>query len=135
MLITNIDLIEREVVKKLLHHKSDFLKDIQKNPEIRDKMIVIALDTLGKFDFSEFQESLIHFFDETVINYLDNENPNVREAAVKTCCTINILSNQKIDLGILVVNMLKKMIKKFLVVATTDPELRIRVTMLKHMNR
>ena len=31
--------------------------------------------------------------------------------------------------------MLKKMIKKFLVVATTDPELRIWVTMLKHMNK
>jgi hypothetical protein len=59
----------------------------------------------------------------------------VRESAVKTCCTINILSNQKVDLGILITNMLKKMIKKFLVVATTDPELRIRVTMLKHMNK
>lgn len=59
----------------------------------------------------------------------------MRESAVKTCCTINILSNQKVDLGILITNMLKKMIKKFLVVATTDPELRIRVTMLKHMNK
>lgn len=68
---------------------------------------------------------MIHFFDETVINFLDNDNPNVREAAVKTCCTINIISNQKLDLGILIVNMLKKMIKKFLVVATTDPELKI----------
>jgi len=28
ILNTNIDLIERDVVKKLLHHKSDFLKEI-----------------------------------------------------------------------------------------------------------
>jgi len=54
ILITNIDLIERDVVKKLLHHKSDFLKDISKNSELRDKMVVISLDTLAKFDFTEF---------------------------------------------------------------------------------
>lgn len=47
-------MIDRDVVKKLLHHRSEFLKEIQKNQELKDKMIVIALDTLGKFDFSEF---------------------------------------------------------------------------------
>jgi hypothetical protein len=39
-----------------------------------DKQIVLALDTLAKFDFTDFMDSLIHFFDEYVINLLDNEN-------------------------------------------------------------
>jgi hypothetical protein len=48
-----------------------------KIPETRDKLIEFALDTLAIFDFNEFKESLIHFFDVTVINFLDNENSAV----------------------------------------------------------
>lgn len=97
-------------------------------------MVVLALSTLATFDFLEFSESVIHFFDETVINYLDDDNSSVRAAAVKTCCTLSI-SAQPNSLGTVIESMVRRLIKKFLIVATTDSDHMIRSVMLKHMNR
>ena len=99
----------------------------------KDLMIKLALETLSSFDFSDFAESLTHFFDEWVINYLDNSNDEIREAAVKTCSNLTI-SRDGNRIGSVLEKILKKLLKRFLIVATTDPNHSIRWNMLKHLS-
>jgi hypothetical protein len=46
-----MEFLDVDSVRKLRQHKNENLKDLLKNPETRDKQIVLALQTLGKFDF------------------------------------------------------------------------------------
>jgi hypothetical protein len=82
--------MEKDTMRKLINKDADSkIKSIIQT-ENKDKLIILALATLSNFDFSEFAESLTHFFDECVLNYLDNPNDTIREAAVKTCSNLTI---------------------------------------------
>jgi len=83
-------LLEKETMKRLI--SKDLNKKIISIIESQNKelMIKLALTTLSNFDFRDFSEPLTHFFDEIVLNYLDNENDEIREAAVKTCSNLTI---------------------------------------------
>ena len=67
-----------------------------------------------------------------MLNYLDNPDEAIREAAVKTCSNLTI-SQQGNRIGSVLEKILKKLLKKFLIVATTDPSHSIRCNMLKHL--
>jgi hypothetical protein len=51
--------------------------------------VTLALKTLATYDFSHFSDSVTHFIENSVLNYLDDENPQVRKEAVKTCCSLS----------------------------------------------
>lgn len=66
------------------------LREIQ-NLELKDPDIfVLALNTLGSFDFSGHE--LNEFVRSCVVMYLDDENMEVRKAAALTCCACLIRS-------------------------------------------
>ena len=51
--------------------------------------MTLALKTLANYDFTEFSDSVTQFIENSVLNYLDDENPTVRKDAVKTCCSLS----------------------------------------------
>ena len=97
-------------------------------------MVTLALRTLAAFDFLEFSESITHFIEDSVISYLDDENPQVRKEAVKTCCSLSFSPQGNARLGAVLEKMVSKLLQKFFIVATTDNDYRIRSTMLKYLN-
>jgi len=124
---------EKETMKRLMNREVDGkIKSIIQS-ENKNLMIKLALATLSSFDFSDFAESLTHFFDEVVLNYLDNSNDDIREAAVKTCSNLTV-SKDGNRIGSVLEKILKKLLKRFLIVATTDPNHSIRCNMLKYMS-
>ncbi len=98
----------------------------------------MALKTLASYDFTEFSDSVTQFIENSVLNYLDDENPTVRKDAVKTCCSLSFSqsnSGQSFQrLGAVMIRIVNKLLHKFFVTATTDNDYRIRVTMLKYLN-
>jgi hypothetical protein len=125
--------MEKETMKRLMNREVDSKIKTIIQSESKDLMIKLALATLSSFDFRDFAESLTHFFDEVVLNYLDNSNDEIREAAVKTCSNLTI-SRDGNRIGSVLEKILKKLLKRFLIVATTDPNHSIRCNMLKHMS-
>ena len=121
----DLNSVEKDIIKKLMNREVDSkIKSIIQSDN-KDLMIRLALATLSSFDFSDFAESLTHFFDEVVLNYLDNSNDEIREAAVKTCSNLTI-SRDGNRIGSVLEKILKKLLKRFLIVATTDPNHSIR---------
>lgn len=117
--------LEKETMKRLIN------KELNKKirnillTQNKELMITLALTTLSSFDFRDFTESLTHFFDEIVLGYLNNEKDEVREAAVKTCSSLTV-TNERNRIGSLLEKILKKLLKKFLMVATADKNHSIR---------
>src|SRR5690606_35234251 len=54
----------------------------------RQAEIKLALNTLGSFDFSG--HVLNEFVRDVAIKYVDDESPDIREAAALTCCQLYI---------------------------------------------
>lgn len=52
----------------------------------RTTMITLALRTLQMFDFDTMEMCIVFFIENSVIHYLDDENPMVRKEAMQTCC-------------------------------------------------
>jgi serine/threonine-protein kinase mTOR len=128
-----LNFMEKETMKKLMNREVDGKIKAIIQSENKNLMIQLALETLSSFDFSDFAESLTHFFDEVVLNYLDNSNDDIREAAVKTCSNLTVARDGN-RIGSVLEKILKKLLKRFLIVATTDPNHSIRCNMLKHMS-
>ena len=125
--------LEKETMKRLIN--KDLNKKIRSiiESENKDLMVQLALTTLSSFDFRDFNESLTHFFDEIVLTYLNNGNDEVREAAVKTCSSLTV-TNDRTRIGSLLEKILKKLLKKFLMVATADKNHSIRCNMLRSLS-
>lgn len=45
------------------------------NVNERTQIVTLALRTLANYDFSEFSFSIVYFIENSVLNYLDDENP------------------------------------------------------------
>lgn len=108
-------------------------------------LVTLALKTLASYDFTEFSDSVTQFIENSVLNFLDDENPTVRKDAVKTCCSLSFSQNAPAQgaqngpqtyqrLGAVMIRIVNKLLHKFFVTATTDNDYRIRVTMLKYLN-
>ena len=62
--LKELDSMNKETMRKLMNKDVDKkVKEIVQS-ESREMMIILALATLSNFDFSDFAESLTHFFDE-----------------------------------------------------------------------
>ncbi|PQE20970.1 hypothetical protein CJF30_00002302 [Rutstroemia sp. NJR-2017a BBW] len=96
--------------------------------EHRQIEIKLALNTLGSFDFSG--HVLNEFVRDVAIKYVEDENPEIREAAALTCCQLYVrdpIVNQTSHHAIQVVS---EVIEKLLTVGVADPEASIRRTVL-----
>jgi hypothetical protein len=45
-------------------------------------MVTLALRTLQMFDFDTLEMCIVYFIENSVLNYLDDENPMVRKEAM-----------------------------------------------------
>jgi len=99
-------------------------------------LVTLALRTLANYDFSEFANNVTQFIENFVLQYLDDENPQVRKEAVKTCCSLSFSTTGESQqrLGAVMIKMVNKLLHKFFETATTDSDYRIRCTMLKYLN-
>nr|QCD64088.1 target of rapamycin [Botrytis cinerea] len=96
--------------------------------EHRQSEIKLALNTLGSFDFSG--HVLNEFVRDVAIKYVEDENPEIREAAALTCCQLYVrdpIVNQTSHHAIQVVS---EVIEKLLTVGVGDPDPSIRRVVL-----
>ena len=103
------------------------------NEYSRSNTIILALKTLSDFDFPEFSECLAQFVHEHVLNYLEDENPKIRKAAIKTGCSLYVRDTRATRTGN--VDRVNEIIERFLIVSLTDPDYKIRTKMLKYLNK
>ncbi|KAI8628398.1 TOR kinase [Xylariaceae sp. FL1651] len=102
-----------------------------KDPQIyehRKAEIKLALNTLGSFDFSG--HILNEFVRDVAIKYVEDDDPEIREAAALTCCQLYVrdpIVNQTSHHALQVVG---DVIEKLLTVGVSDPQPNIRRTVL-----
>ncbi|KAI8062483.1 armadillo-type protein [Gongronella butleri] len=95
-------------------------------------MIALALKTLGSFDFSG--HVLNEFVRECIVNYLDDDHPEIRREAAITCCQLFVrdpICNQTSAHAIKVVG---EVLEKLLTVGIADPDANIRETVLSSLD-
>ncbi|OJJ32073.1 hypothetical protein ASPWEDRAFT_161263 [Aspergillus wentii DTO 134E9] len=110
-----------------------FAKDFAPQELHSDAEIALALHTLGSFDFSG--HILNEFVRDVAINYVDNDNSEIRKASALTCCQLFVhdpIINQTSSHSIQVVS---EVIDKLLTVGIGDPDPEIRRTVLWSLDR
>jgi FKBP12-rapamycin complex-associated protein len=110
-----------------------FAKDFAPHELHADTDIALALHTLGSFDFSG--HILNEFVRDVAINYVENDNPEIRKASALTCCQLFVhdpIINQTSGHSIQVVS---EVIDKLLTVGIGDPDPEIRRTVLWSLDR
>lgn len=110
-----------------------FAKDFASHELHSDAEIALALHTLGSFDFSG--HILNEFVRDVAINYVENDNAEIRKASALTCCQLFVhdpIINQTSGHSIQVV---REVIDKLLTVGIGDPDPEIRRTVLWSLDR
>ncbi|KAL4938041.1 hypothetical protein BDV06DRAFT_201821 [Aspergillus oleicola] len=110
-----------------------FAKDFTPQELHADSEIALALHTLGSFDFSG--HILNEFVRDVAVDYVENDNSEIRKAAALTCCQLFIhdpIINQTSSHSIQVVS---EVIDKLLTVGVGDPDPEIRRTVLWSLDR
>ncbi|KAL4787723.1 armadillo-type protein [Aspergillus varians] len=110
-----------------------FAKDFGAHDSYSDSEISLALHTLGSFDFSG--HILNKFVRDVAVNYVENDNPDIRKASALTCCQLFVhdpIINQTSGHSIQVVS---EVIDKLLTVGIGDPDPEIRRTVLWSLER
>jgi FKBP12-rapamycin complex-associated protein len=110
-----------------------FARDFGPQESYSDAEIALALHTLGSFDFSG--HILNEFVRDVAINYVENDNPDIRKASALTCCQLFVhdpIINQTSGHSIQVVS---EVIDKLLTVGIGDPDPEIRRTVLWSLDR
>lgn len=96
--------------------------------EHRQAEIKLALNTLGSFDFSG--HVLNEFVRDVAIKYVEDENPEIREAAALTCCQLYVRDPIVNQTSYHALQVVSEVIEKLLTVGVSDPDPGIRRTVL-----
>jgi FKBP12-rapamycin complex-associated protein len=96
--------------------------------DYRQTEIKLALNTLGSFDFSG--HVLNEFVRDVAIKYVDDENPEIREAAALTCCQLYVRDPIVNQTSYHAIQVVSEVIEKLLTVGVADPNPGIRRTVL-----
>ncbi|KAF2235412.1 phosphatidylinositol 3-kinase tor2 [Viridothelium virens] len=107
-----------------------FTRD-QKDPQDlkqREAEIALALHTLGSFDFSGY--ILNEFVRDVAIRYVEDDNPDIRRAAVLTCCQLFVRDPIVHQTSHHAIQVVSDVIEKLLTVGVADPDPDIRRTVL-----
>ncbi|KAJ3103710.1 phosphatidylinositol kinase- protein kinase tor1 [Phlyctochytrium bullatum] len=102
--------------------------------ETRDaETIVLALNSLGgSFRFEGFM--LNELIRQIALIYLDDENPNIRKAAVATCCHVLGQDPVCIQTSTHAIEIVGEILEKLLMVGITDADFIIRQTVLSSLD-
>ncbi|KAK0615733.1 armadillo-type protein [Bombardia bombarda] len=106
-----------------------------KDPSVHERgkaEVKLALNTLGSFDFSGYV--LNEFVRDVAIKYVEDDDPEIREAAALTCCQLYVrdpIVNQMSNHALQVV---ADVIERLLTVGVSDPEPNIRQTVLASLD-
>ncbi|PMD48474.1 FAT-domain-containing protein [Hyaloscypha variabilis F] len=96
--------------------------------EHRQTEIKLALNTLGSFDFSG--HVLNEFARDVAIKYVEDDNPDIREAAALTCCQLYVRDPIVNQTSYHAIQVVSEVIEKLLTVGVADPDPGIRRTVL-----
>jgi FKBP12-rapamycin complex-associated protein len=96
--------------------------------EHRQTEIKLALNTLGSFDFSG--HVLNEFVRDVAIKYVEDDNPDIREAAALTCCQLYVRDPIVNQTSYHAIQVVSEVIEKLLTVGVADPDPGIRRTVL-----
>ncbi|KAK7428315.1 phosphatidylinositol kinase-related protein kinase tor1 [Neonectria magnoliae] len=96
--------------------------------EHRRAEVKLALNTLGSFDFSG--HVLNEFVRDVAIKYVEDEDPEIREAAALTCCQLYVRDPIVSQTSYHALQVVGDVIEKLLTVGVSDPEPNIRRTVL-----
>ncbi|KAL6852270.1 phosphatidylinositol kinase- protein kinase tor1 [Amphichorda felina] len=96
--------------------------------EHRKAEIKLALNTLGSFDFSG--HVLNEFVRDVAIKYVEDEDPEIREAAALTCCQLYVRDPIVNQTSYHALQVVGDVIERLLTVGVSDPEPSIRRTVL-----
>uniref|UniRef100_A0A8H7N8N9 Serine/threonine-protein kinase mTOR domain-containing protein n=1 Tax=Bionectria ochroleuca TaxID=29856 RepID=A0A8H7N8N9_BIOOC len=96
--------------------------------EHRKSEVKLALRTLGSFDFTG--HVLNEFVRDVAIKYVEDENPEIREAAALTCCQLYVRDPIVNQTSYHALQVVGDVIEKLLTVGVSDPEQNIRRTVL-----
>ena len=110
-----------------------FAKDFTLNiTDHKDPDIVLALGTLGSFDFGE--HGLNEFVRDVAIHYTDNANTRIRKAAALTCCQLFVKDPIISQTSFHSIRVVGDVIAKLLNVGVADPDHDIRRTVLQALD-
>ncbi|KAK0644594.1 armadillo-type protein [Cercophora newfieldiana] len=90
--------------------------------------IKLALNTLGSFDFSG--HVLNEFVRDVAIKYVEDDDPEIREAAALTCCQLYVRDPIVNQTSYHALQVVADVIEKLLTVGVSDPDPKIRQTVL-----
>lgn len=90
--------------------------------------IKLALNTLGSFDFTG--HVLNEFVRDVAIKYVEDEDPEIREAAALTCCQLYVRDPIVNQTSYHALQVVGDVLEKLLTVGISDPEASIRRTVL-----
>lgn len=100
--------------------------------ETRDSDIVLALKTLGTFDFSGHY--LNEFVRDVTVRYATNENPEIRRAAALTCCQLFVQDPILHQSSTNAIQVVGEVVDQLLTIAVGDAEQDIRRIVLEALN-
>ncbi|KAJ1517551.1 phosphatidylinositol kinase- protein kinase tor1 [Coelomomyces lativittatus] len=101
-------------------------------PEHRDpELLVLALETLGSFDFGQ---SLSEFASDVITLYLDEDHPSIRLAASLTCCRIFMKDPSRSQFSQYALLRVQMLLERLLTVAVADPDHHIRFSVLQSLD-
>ncbi|KAG9256851.1 armadillo-type protein [Emericellopsis atlantica] len=94
----------------------------------RKAEIKLALNTLGSFDFQG--HVLNEFVRDVAIKYVEDDDPEIREAAALTCCQLYVRDPIVNQTSLHALQVVGDVIEKLLTVGVSDPEPGIRRVVL-----
>jgi len=98
------------------------------------RAIVIALETLGTFNFSNLKEiTLLRFSSNTVLPFLNNDRALLRREAAMALCKLILSMPESIGKRRHTASLTFYILKRVATVAIADPESSIRLAVLKSM--
>lgn len=100
--------------------------------ETKDPDIVLALRTLGTFDFSGHY--LNEFVRDVTLRYATNENPDIRRAAALTCCQLFVQDPILHQSSTNAIQVVGEVVDQLLTVAVGDADQDIRKTVLEALD-
>ncbi|EWC44191.1 phosphatidylinositol 3-kinase tor2 [Drechslerella stenobrocha 248] len=110
------------------------IKDVRdlSGGELKDTEIILALHTLGSFDFSG--RILNEFVRDCVIKYVEDDNLEVRKAAALTCCQLFVRDPICYQTSNNAIQVVGDVMEKLLTVGIADPDPDIRKTVLDSLD-
>lgn len=96
------------------------------------KLIALALRTLGTFDFQP--HVLTEMVRDSIVNYLDDDNPTIRAEAAKTSTKLIVKPGQTAPAVGHGAATVAEVLEKLLIVGIADPDANIRYTVLSSID-